>query len=507
MTTPHPAGSGRTAALVFAIALLLATALVASVPVPAAHAAASAPIAPPVWLAATDGGVFSIGNGPFLGSLGGLRLNQPVIAVAGERSGRGYWLGALDGGVFAFGSAHFYGSMGSTRLNQPIVDMIATPNGAGYWLVAADGGVFTFGDARFFGSLGGMHLSQPITGMVPTPDGNGYWIVTSDGSVYTFGDARFYGSLGGSGVRPAIAAVAATPHGNGYWLLRRDGRVFHFGSAAALPDATGSGALAVGLVPTQSGAGYWIAFADGAVRAFGDAVTVGLPGIRPAAPVVGIATPWASSSGFALPLLEFLRSLANQHRPQRTWVGQHEAALTFDDGPSSYTLSVLATLTRYDVPATFFTVGYLAAARPDLLVAEAHAGMSVEVHTWDHADLTRLSVPAIDDELTRSASAVQAAIGWRPTCFRPPYGATNRVVAAEGTKLGLAQILWNVDPSDYLRPGASVIASRVLAAATGRGLVIGIHDGGGDRSETIAALPSIIQGLRARGYTFVRLCA
>ena len=90
--------------------------------------------------------------------------------------------------------------------------------------------------------------------------------------------------------------------------------------------------------------------------------------------------------------------------------------------------------------------------------------------------------------------------------FPSPYGSTNSTVAAEGTRLGLAQILWNVDPSDYLRPGASVIASRVLAAASGRGLVIGIHDGGGDRSQSVAALPTIIQGLRARGYTFVRLC-
>ena len=133
--------------------------------------------------------------------------------------------------------------------------------------------------------------------------------------------------------------------------------------------------------------------------------------------------------------------------------------------------------------------------------------MSVEVHTWDHADLTRLSRSDVDAELTRSADAVQAAIGRRPTCFRPPYGATNPTVVAEAAKLGFAQILWNVDPSDYLRPGARVIAARVLAAATGRGLVVGIHDGGGDRSETVAALPAIIHGLRARGYRFVRLCA
>ena len=332
-----------------------------------ADAQAGAAIAPPAWLAATDGGVFALGSAPFRGSVGGMHLNQPVIAVAGNPSGSGYWLAALDGGVFTFGDARFHGSLGSTHLNMPIVDMVATPSGGGYWLVAADGGVFSFGDARFHGSLGATHLNQPITGMVPTPSGGGYWLVAADGGVFSFGDAHFYGSLGGTRVTPAIAALAATPDGHGYWLLRRDGGVYHFGTAAPLPDAAGAGVLAVGLVPTRSGGGYWIAFADGTVRAFGDASPVALPPIRLAAPVVGIATPWASSSGYAL-LLEFLRAR------QRTWVGPHEVALTFDDGPSDYTLAVLAVLARYQVPATFFTVGELAAAQPDLLAPRRTRG-------------------------------------------------------------------------------------------------------------------------------------
>src|SRR5436853_4721975 len=66
----------------------------------------------------------------------------------------GTWLAASDGGVFSFGGAPFYGSMGGIRLNRPVVTMAATPTGRGYWLVASDGGVFAFGDARFFGSTG-----------------------------------------------------------------------------------------------------------------------------------------------------------------------------------------------------------------------------------------------------------------------------------------------------------------------------------------------------------------
>ena len=498
MPPPRPTRPWRVAASLVVVLTLSGSGYAASA---ATRTGSGSVIAPPGWLAATDGGVFALGSAPFRGSLGGRHLNQPVIAVAGTPGGRGYWLAALDGGVFSFGDARFSGSLGSTHLNQPIVDMVATPNGPGYWLVAADGGVFSFGAARFHGSLGARHLNQPIAGMVPTPSGNGYWLVAADGGVFSFGDAHFFGSLGGGGATPAIAALAATPKGDGYWLLRRDGRVDHFGRAASLPVTAGASALAVGLVPTPTGAGYWIAFADGTVRAVGDAATVRLPTIRLAAPVVGIATPWASSSGFALSLLELLRA------GQRAWVGPHEVALTFDDGPGPDTPAVLAALTRERVPATFFPVGSLAAARPDLLAAEANAGMSVQEHSWDHADLARLPIPAIDDELTRGANAIQAATGRRPTCFRPPFGSTNSTVTAEGAKLGLAQVLWNVDPSDYKQPGASVIASRVLTAATGRGLVVIIHDGGGDRSQTVAALPAIIRGLRSRGYTFVRLCA
>jgi peptidoglycan/xylan/chitin deacetylase (PgdA/CDA1 family) len=182
-------------------------------------------------------------------------------------------------------------------------------------------------------------------------------------------------------------------------------------------------------------------------------------------------------------------------------------ALTFDDGPSPYTLGMLAALTQRGAPATFFVVGYEAAATPDLIRAEVNAGMSVEDHTRDHADLTRLSLAGIDSELQSTADVIQAASGKRPRCFRPPYGATNSTVIGEAARLGLTQVLWNVDPSDYTRPGTASIVARVLAAANGSGLVVGMHDGGGDRSQTIAALPAIIDGLRSRGYSFVRLCA
>ena len=102
---------------------------------------------------------------PFLGSLGGTRLNAPIVGMAVMPGGDGYYLVASDGGVFNYGSAHFYGSAGSLHLNEPVVGMAVTADGAGYWLVASDGGIFSYGDAQFYGSTGAMRLNKPIVGM------------------------------------------------------------------------------------------------------------------------------------------------------------------------------------------------------------------------------------------------------------------------------------------------------------------------------------------------------
>jgi hypothetical protein len=121
----------------------------------------------------------------------------------------GYSLVASDGGVFAFGDAAFHGSLGGTRLNRPIVGVASTADGHGYWLVASDGGVFAFGDAAFHGSLGGTRLNAPIVGVASTADGHGYWLVASDGGVFAFGDAAFHGSLGGTRLNAPIVGVAS----------------------------------------------------------------------------------------------------------------------------------------------------------------------------------------------------------------------------------------------------------------------------------------------------------
>jgi peptidoglycan/xylan/chitin deacetylase (PgdA/CDA1 family) len=188
-------------------------------------------------------------------------------------------------------------------------------------------------------------------------------------------------------------------------------------------------------------------------------------------------------------------------------VGHRQVALTFDDGPSSYTSQVLDVLQRYDVPATFFVVGVSVAANADALKRAAHDGHSVQNHTWGHTMLARLSDSAISAELSRASAAIAATTGRSPTCYRPPGGVTSDRVRAVARSVGLDdEVLWNVDPSDYQRPSSSTIAARVIAAANGDGVLPVLHDGGGNRANTVAALPTIIEALLARGYRFVRLC-
>jgi Putative Ig domain len=244
------------------------------------------------WDVASDGGVFSFGEG-FYGSTGALHLNKPIVGMAPTPDGKGYWLVASDGGIFAYGDATFEGSMGGKPLNKPIVGMAATPDGKGYWLVASDGGIFSFGDARFYGSTGSLHLNKPIVGMAATSDGKGYWLVASDGGIFSFGDASFYGSTGALHLNKPIVGMAATPDDKGYWLVASDGGIFSFGDATFYGSESGlqftSGV--VGMASTPDGKGYWLVASNGDVSAFGNATSFApLSGSPLNKPIVGIAT-------------------------------------------------------------------------------------------------------------------------------------------------------------------------------------------------------------------------
>ncbi len=177
-------------------------------------------------------------------------------------------------------------------------------------------------------------------------------------------------------------------------------------------------------------------------------------------------------------------------------------ALTFDDGPSPYTPEVLRVLERLRVPATFFVVGQQLRYFSEALREEVRLGFQIGDHTENHAWLIRLGRGAQYAQIEQQVAAVRALGAPTPTLFRPPYGAHNATTAQILRRLGMLMVLWSVDPGDWRRPGVKAIVSSVLTAAHSGSIVI-LHDGGGDRSQTVAALPRIVRGLRRRGYELV----
>jgi peptidoglycan/xylan/chitin deacetylase (PgdA/CDA1 family) len=179
-----------------------------------------------------------------------------------------------------------------------------------------------------------------------------------------------------------------------------------------------------------------------------------------------------------------------------------EVALTFDDGPGPYTPEVLSVLERSHAPATFFAIGKMERYFSASTAREVQDGDAVGDHTQSHLALATLSAHEQREQLFEGIARVEIAGAPRPELFRPPYGSFNATTLAELHSLGLLMVLWSVDTNDYLQPGAPVIVERALAGAR-PGAIILMHDGGGNRAQTIAALPQIIHDLRARGYALV----
>jgi peptidoglycan/xylan/chitin deacetylase (PgdA/CDA1 family) len=180
--------------------------------------------------------------------------------------------------------------------------------------------------------------------------------------------------------------------------------------------------------------------------------------------------------------------------------------LTFDDGPApAWTPRVLELLARYRARATFFVLGRSAAAHPELVRQEFAAGHGVGNHTWSHRRLTGLRGAQLAAEVSATSSAIQRITGAPVRCLRPPFAAVDAASADRVRALGLRLVLWDVDPDDWLRPGARTIAGRVLGRVRSGDVVL-MHDGGGDRSQTMAALEQVLATLSARGFRFDALC-
>lgn len=171
-------------------------------------------------------------------------------------------------------------------------------------------------------------------------------------------------------------------------------------------------------------------------------------------------------------------------------------ALTFDDGPVPATADLLDVLDERGARATFFVIGGQVAKNPEVITRMVEGGHEIGNHTWSHADLTLLDPAGIADEIGRAADAVVAAGGPRPTLVRPPYGATNEVLAAV---IGLPQVLWSLDTRDWAVRDTDAVVARVLERV-GPGAIVLLHD---IRPTTRAAVPVIVDALQARGYALV----
>jgi peptidoglycan/xylan/chitin deacetylase (PgdA/CDA1 family) len=185
--------------------------------------------------------------------------------------------------------------------------------------------------------------------------------------------------------------------------------------------------------------------------------------------------------------------------------GRHgrEIALTFDDGPGPYTLDVVRTLHRLHAPGTFFQVGTTEHFFTDAQQAELSDPLvTIGDHTQNHRRLDQLSRPDQGKEIDAQAAILRAAGAPAPTLFRPPYGAYDASTLALLRERRMTMVMWSVDSEDYRRPGVDAIVANVLSAAK-PGAIVLLHDAGGDRSQTIAALPRIVKGLRDRHYTLV----
>jgi len=178
-------------------------------------------------------------------------------------------------------------------------------------------------------------------------------------------------------------------------------------------------------------------------------------------------------------------------------------ALTFDDGPwKDSTAAIVAILKQQQVKATFFELGTNIKRYPAFSRAVVNGGSLIGLHSWDHKDFTKLNASQIDSQVQRTQDALKAATGQTSQWFRLPYGASTNSADGEVVSKGFHLAFWTVDTNDWSRPGVNKIVARAVAGAR-PGAVILMHDGGGDRSQTVAALPKVITALKAKGYSFV----
>ncbi|MGG1516355.1 polysaccharide deacetylase family protein [Paenibacillus oryzisoli] len=186
--------------------------------------------------------------------------------------------------------------------------------------------------------------------------------------------------------------------------------------------------------------------------------------------------------------------------------GSKKIALTFDDGPDhKYTPQVLDILKENGVKATFFVVGDQVKKYPDVLRRIHAEGHAIGNHSWDHADLSKLSVPRIDQEIRQTDDYVKQLIGVSPSMVRAPYGAVSPALKKEVELTGRQLVSWNVDPRDWAGTSVTDIVYNVQTHAKAGGIILMHSFGGkdGKLDNTIEALPQIIAFLQQNDFELV----
>ena len=175
-------------------------------------------------------------------------------------------------------------------------------------------------------------------------------------------------------------------------------------------------------------------------------------------------------------------------------------ALTFDDGPTPYTDRLLDVLNGADAKATFFMIGNKVAANPDGARRVVQAGMEIGNHTWEHPNMTTIPPQYVPAQLSRAQDAIAAATGVTPTLWRPPGGLTDDAVNAVAATDGLAGILWDVIPFDWINDADTAATRYMLMTQIKPGSVVLFHD---TYSSTVDLVQQFIPVLKANGYHLV----
>ena len=195
-------------------------------------------------------------------------------------------------------------------------------------------------------------------------------------------------------------------------------------------------------------------------------------------------------------LKEYLPSrIVKSGDPSRKWI-----ALTFDDGPHPGTTpQLLSILKKYNAKATFFLVGMMAEAHPDLVLEESKAGHLIANHTYHHVNLLKIPEKYIGVELETCSMILEDITGKKPRFFRPPGGNYSPAVRKIAGRLGYTTVLWTNNPGDYSGSGNRVVEAK-LKRRLSRGGIILLHDG---VQGTLELLPKILSALKREGYSFV----